>query len=762
MPLTPRTLPALLALLIAPAALADPEAPASASFEPRFVPALHVSRAPGPIRIDGELDDAGWDGAARASGFAEVNPGDQVLPAVDSEAWIAYDDEKLYVALIARDDPAEVRVSVKDRDEIFQDDYFGIMLDTYGDQGWGYELFVNPIGIQGDLRMMGGGNEDMSFDLVWESKGRLTETGYQVEIAIPFRSLRFPDRPVQAWRANFWRDRQREARFQYAWAAQDRDNPCFLCQLGTLSGIENIRPGRNAEAIASVIGSQAGALADDADPTSGFENEDPQGDASLNLKYGFSSTSTGELALNPDFSQVESDAGQIDVNTTFALFFPERRPFFQEGSNLYGTWIETIYTRSINDPEIAAKFAGQHGKTSLVYLAARDDASPLIVPLEERSEFLLLDESVSNILRVRRSLKEDAFIGGLVTDRRLEGGGSGTVVSGDALLRFAKNYRIEIQAATSRTDEPDDAALTEDLDPVTFHDDKHTVAFDDETFWGNAAYVSLERGARLWSFDFDYWDFDPSFRTDNGFTTRNDYRQLSGWTALAFRPGSEWLTRAQPDIGIGRVWSHDGRFKDEWLRPTFWFITKGQTEIGSQYLISRERFGPETFPGIRVWSFWAETTPTEMLSGGFNGNVGRGIYRDFDDPELADQRSWGVFLRVKPSRHVDLETDWDYARMDSRERDENLFAGWILRNRISINFTREWFVRVVVQYDEFDDRLDVEPLLTYRINPFTVFFAGSVNRYRYYDQGDYDMLSGSEWRSSSRQFFAKLQYLLQI
>jgi hypothetical protein len=359
-------------------------------------------------------------------------------------------------------------------------------------------------------------------------------------------------------------------------------------------------------------------------------------------------------------------------------------------------------------------------------------------------------------------LKEDAFIGGLVTDRRLEGGGSGTVLSADALLRLGKNYRLEVQTAASRTDEPDDPALTADLDPVTFDDDRHTLAFDDETFWGRGSYVSLERGARLWSFDLDYWDYDPSFRTDNGFTTRNDYRQASGWTALSFRPGSEWLTRAQPDIGIGRVWSTDGQFKDEWIRPTFWFITKGQTEIGGQYLISRERFGPETFPGIRIWSFWADTTPTEMVSAGFNGNVGRGIYRDFDDPELADQQFWGVFVRIKPSRKVEVQTDWDYARMDSRERDENLFAGWLLRNRLSVNFTREWFLRLVVQYDEFDDRLDVEPLLTYRINPFTVFFVGSVNRYRYFDRGEFENLTSSEWRNSSRQFFAKLQYLLQI
>jgi len=765
MPLDPRKLVLAAALLTAMPAAAGASADVSTAgraFRPQFLPSLRTSRADGPIRIDGELDDPGWRNAAHATGFAEISPGDQVEPPVQSEAWITYDDTNLYVALIARDDPEAVRVSVTDRDNIFRDDYFGVMLDTYGDQSWAYELFVNPLGIQGDLRMQSSGEEDLSFDMIWESQGRVTDNGYQVEMAIPFTSLRFPDRPEQRWRINFWRDHQRDIRRRYAWAAQDRDNPCFLCRFGTLEGIRDIRPRRTMEAIASVIGSQAGAVADTDDPRSAFESHDPDAEASLNVKLPFSSTSTGEIAVNPDFSQIESDAGQIDVNTTFALFFPEHRPFFQEGSELYETWIDAIYTRSINDPDVAGKVAGKFGPTSFVYLAAQDDASPVILPSGERSEFLLLDNSVSNIFRVRRSLREDSFVGALVTDRRFEGGGSGTVLSADAMLRVLNNYRIELQAATSRTEEPDDPSLTEDVDSLSFDSGRHTWAFDGETFRGDAVYASLERSARLWSFDLDYWDYDPNFRTDNGFTTHNDYRQGSAWTGLNFRSENPWLSQWQPEIGIGRVWSHGGRFEDEWVRPTVWLDTKAQTNLGAQYLISRERFAGEVFSGIRIWSFWVETRPTETLSGGANMNLGHGIYRDFDEPELADQQTWSFFARLRPSRRVELNTDWDYARMDSRERDENLFAGWILRNRLSLNFTREWSMRLVVQYNDFRSRLDVEPLLTYRINPFTVFYVGSSSRYQRYDAAEYDEITGTEWRRSSRQYFAKLQYLFRI
>jgi hypothetical protein len=754
--------PALTALFaLLGAALGAPEA---AAFQPRFHPTLSVSPTPGSIHVDGELDDAGWKGAAVADGFAEVNPGDQIEPPVKSEAWVTFDDANLYVALIAYDDPKAVRVNVTDRDNIFDDDYFGLMLDTYGNQSWGYELFVNPLGIQGDLRLESGGNEDGSFDIIWHSKGRVTGRGYQVEIAIPFSSLRFPDRAEQSWRINFWRDHQRDVRRKYAWAATDRDDPCFMCQWGTLTGIRHVQPGRNLEAIASLIGSQAGALSDRGDPGSDFRNDPVSGAADLSLKYGINSTTTAELAVNPDYSQVESDAGRIDVNSTFALFFPERRPFFQEGSNLFNTWISGVYTRSINDPDVAVKMSGQAGKTQYVYLAARDEATPMIIPHEQRSDFLLLDGSFSNIARVRHSLMEEAYLGALVTDRRLEGGGGGTLVSGDALFRVFRNYRIELQAAASRTQEPWAPEVTGDLDPETFDRDRHTVAFDAETFWGNAYYASIERDARTWNFDFDWWDYGPSFRTDNGFTTRNDYRQASGWSGLFFRPNRGLLVEWEPSLGVGRVWNSENRFKDEWLRPQVWFNLKSQTGFGSQYLISRERFGTEVFPGIRIWSFWLDTKPTEILGGGLSFNTGQGIYRDFDAPELAQQENRSVYVNLKPSSRVELNVDWDYAKMDSRITDENLFEGWILRNRLTLNFTRQLFLRTIVQYNEFNERLDLEPLLTYRINPFTVFFVGSTNQIRHYepDADNVDVVTESMWRSAERQYFAKLQYLFRI
>ena len=241
--------------------------------------------------------------------------------------------------------------------------------------------------------MLSNGNEDGAFDHDLDSEGRITNRGYQVEIAVPFASLRLPDRENQTWRVNFWRDHQRDVRRRYAWAAQDRGNPCFMCQWGTLTGLDGIVTGNNFETIVSGIASQVGA----GDPDTDFENEDPEADVSAQVKYALSSAAYAELRSTRDFSQ-ESDEGQIDVNTTFALFFRERRPFFQEGSDLLGSWINAIYTRSINDPRRGGRSSrGSSTRPASVYAAAQDAHSPIIIPLEERSHFLLGEKSFSNI-----------------------------------------------------------------------------------------------------------------------------------------------------------------------------------------------------------------------------------------------------------------------------------------------------------------------------------------------------------------------------
>ncbi|MCK5076395.1 MAG: carbohydrate binding family 9 domain-containing protein, partial [Calditrichia bacterium] len=355
------------------------------SFIPQINPGLSITKTFANITVDGVLDDEGWKNAASVTGFAETHPGDQTKPVVKTEVKITYDANNLYVAFICEDNPDEIRASLRDRDEIWSDDYVGILLDTYGDASWALYIFSNPLGIQGDTHFSSTIGEDDSFDMIYQSEGKITAEGYQVEMAIPFSSLRFPDNPEQEWRVNFWRTHPRDSRRTYSWAALSRDEPCFLCQYGTLSGIKNVQPGKSLELLPSVIANQTGALKDYDNPNSGFKNENIDGEASLSLKWAVTPSLTVEGAYNPDFSQVESDVDQIDINNTFALYYPEKRPFFQEGSDLFKTWHRIVYTRAINDPIVASKIIGRWNRNTLAYLGAVDENSLLVIPLEEKS-----------------------------------------------------------------------------------------------------------------------------------------------------------------------------------------------------------------------------------------------------------------------------------------------------------------------------------------------------------------------------------------
>ena len=523
-----------------------------ASFKPNLSPVLALREATGTIRVDGVLDEDAWASAARAVNFSEVFPGDQTRPPVEVTGLMTYSKEVLYVGIIVKDDPSAIRANLSDRDAIWQDDYAGILLDPNRDGQSIYFIAANPLGIQGDSRISPD-DENEGFDILFYSDGRITETGYQVELAIPFKSLRFPNQDVHSWAATFWITHPRESRRQYSWAAISRDNPCWSCQMGTVERIRDIKSGRNFEILPAVTGSGSGALRDGAVPASGFKNERVEFEPSLNLKYGITSELTADVTVNPDFSQIESDEAQIDVNSTFALFFPERRPFFQEGAGLFDTGIQTVYTRSINDPVTAAKLTGRFGVTDVAYIGARDNTSPLLLPFEESSELLESGRSVSNILRVKQNFGHDSFVGVLLTDRRLDKGGSGSTVAVDGALRFWEKYRLSGQFAASRSQEPVDEDLSNEVDDITFANGKHTAALDGESYWGNALTLELDREARYYSFEAGYESLSPTFRADNGFVRQNSTRRVYFWQGVTLYPSKvlSFVDRIGPNVVVG-------------------------------------------------------------------------------------------------------------------------------------------------------------------------------------------------------------------
>lgn len=760
-------------------------AQADDAFQALDKPDLTVSPAAGPIHIDGVLDEAAWQSAAHAGGFCEITPGDNCKPGSDTEAWITYDENNLYLAFRAKDDPKTVRASLRDRDQIFADDWIGIILDTYGDAAWAYELFFNPLGIAGDLRWTPNG-EDISFDLVMQSRGHVTADGYDVEVAVPFASLRFPEAQEQNWRATFLRTHPRDSRRQYSWASVSRDNPCFPCQFGTLKGIRGVRRATNIEVLPSVTGSQLGQIRDEQNPRSGLFNEKADADVGLGLRYSLTSSMVADATLNPDFSQIEADARQIDVNSTFTLFYPERRPFFQEGSDLFETYFSAVHSRTIQDPIVAGKLTGKLRRMSVGFITARDEETPIIAAFEEDNDLRNVGRSYSNILRVKQSVLSDSHVGLILTDRRYDEGGSGSLGGFDGSFRFRNNLRFQGQVLATHTRESDVDAAVLPADRGYFDGGHHTREFDNESFWGYGWYAALSRDARTWNFSADYRDKSPTFRTANGFVTQNDNRNGNLWSGLTYRPNGKVVEQVQPSASVGRVWNTEGVRKDEWLRPQLFMRMKKQTQFSTGYLWSNELFRGTQVNGIHRLDLNLWCDGYSHFQPGVYWTTGTSVKR-FRATTLGSYNSLGAWADLKPTQRLVISPTYDYAQLTSRENDGFFFRSYVARTKFSYQFTRELFMRLVVQYSsdwvqldsnglnssdpadfeiEVEKGLQVDPLLTYRVNPFTVFYLGTTHQFlRIGNTGPgvpQDQIIQPEMTQTERVFFMKLQYLFRV
>lgn len=730
------------------------------AFEPIRHPTLTVVRTTGEIVIDGELNEAGWQEALRAGNFAEHFPGDQTEPPVKTEAMLTYDDRNLYAAFICHDDPATLRATYGERDNVYADDNIVLLLDTYGDAVWAYEFCVNPYDIQGDIIWSRNGGEDTRYDFVWTSAARVTDSGYQVEIAVPFASLRFPNKEAQSWRVDFWRNHPRDRRRQYSWAAYDRNEPCWPCQWGTATGISGVKGGHGWEILPSAIGYQRGALSEEGDSSRTFINDDPDGEFSLSGKYSVGPDLTAEATFNPDFSQVESDAAQIEVNTTNALFYSERRPFFQEGGDLFETELSAVYTRMINDPQVAAKVTGRPGRTNVAVLVARDERSPIILPFAESSRYVMGGKSVSEVVRLRRTFGEDSYIGMTATDRRFDGGGSGTFAGFDGAMRLMQSYRLEWQAAGSFTREPDDTALTAGVGDIRFDDDRHTAAFDGETFSGHAAFGRLVRDGRHFSAELTYTERSPAYRADLGFDTNNNRRQAEAVAEYTFFVESGIVDRLFAEGTVSRVWNFDNRRQDEWAWVELSGQFTGQTYAFVSYMRSRERFKELYFPEITRVEVGGESNFSHRVQFGFELIRGHTIARRQDPPVMGNETYLSVWGTFKPTDRLQIEPDLEFDKSDERGTGTRLYRGYITRWRTSYQFTRELALRLIVQYDDFDRDWQIDPLVSFRLNPFSMFYIGST--YDYHRFRGESPAEPSDWLLASRQFFLKVQYLIQL
>ncbi|HZE95137.1 MAG TPA: DUF5916 domain-containing protein, partial [Gemmatimonadales bacterium] len=405
---------------------------------------VRIPRLEADIVIDGDLAESAWGHAAVLSGFSQYAPNDGVPAADSTQVLVWHSSSAIYFGIRAYELHGRPTATLADRDQIFGDDNIQILIGTFHDGKKALMFAVNPLGVQGDGALIEGANvtasgfigsavvgreqPDLSPDYVFQSRGRVTAWGYEVEVRIPFKSLRYQPKQPQDWSLNIVRQ-VKHSGFEDSWFPANRANATFIGQSGNLVGLSGMHRGLVMDLNPEATARRTGVLG-----TSGYAYETGNPQVGGNVRWGVTDNLTLNGTIKPDFSQVESDAGQLAFDPRQALFFPEKRPFFLEGSELFQVPQGLIYTRRIVQPVAAVKLTGNASGTDIGFLSAVDGkfASPSG------------DNPIFNIVRAQRSLGHGSRLGLAYTDR-IEGNNYNRVAEFDSRLVFKDIYGLSLQ-----------------------------------------------------------------------------------------------------------------------------------------------------------------------------------------------------------------------------------------------------------------------------------------------------------------------------
>ncbi len=713
-------------------------APLRAADEP-----LSVPRVDADITVDGRLDEPVWQQATQVELSYETQPGDNVDAAVATTAYIAHTDDALLIAFDARDpDPAQIRAFLRDRDSLYRDDYAGVMLDTFDDQRRAYQFFVNPLGVQADLvKEEASGKEDAAWDGLWTSAAQVTDTGYRIEMRIPFATLRFqPTDGARQWGVRFLRVRPREHRFQYANQRIERGARCDLCSMRKLEGFAGIRQGRGLEITPTLT------IADAQSRDGGqWRGEGAQIEPGVDVAWTPSPNLTLSATLNPDFSQVESDSAQLDLTTSFALFFPEKRPFFLESADTFSTPLQVLYTRQIADPDFGVRATGRLGSGAYGAVLARDAVTQLLIPGALGSRFSLLERpSDAAFARYRHDFDGQASLGAVMTLR-----------SGDdyhnALAGFDGRWQRGSHTFTGQWLRSDSRYPGQ-------------LALADAAPTGDALLARYNFGNRNWTADLLHTRIDPGFRADLGFISQVGYDRTRAFgTRNWYGAQGSTITRTT----VGAVWKLTHRSDGQLLeREIEGFVqVRGPRQSVAQVMgRTRERFWAGRMFDETIGQLYLEATPWAGVRTELVVNTGRQL--DLRAARLGDFNKIDGELWLDVGRGVSIILDGSFQTL---ERDGGTaFRAAVLDARTSWQLDPRQRLRLSLQGSEVerDPALYATPvqrnsrdvaaqlLYSYKINPRTAGYLG-------YSHGGFADDDQVQLADRDRSLFLKLSYAWQ-
>jgi len=724
-----------------------------------------------------------WEGRlAKADSFIQRLPSDGAPSSQRTDVYLAYDDLHLYCIFVAFDsEPQKIRAHMTPRDNIYGDEKVDLFLDTFHDQRRAFVFTVNPFGIQMD----GLWNEglvqqyDRSFDTVWQSRGKLTPQGFVVWMAIPFKSLRFPSTREQSWGIVLirWIPRVNESA-TWPWVSTRIEGR--LNQGAILKGLENISPGRNVQLIPYCFLRSFRAL-DARDPIQPrFVSDRAEPDAGLDGKFVLKDSFALDVALNPDFSQVESDEPQVTINRRFETFFPEKRPFFLENPGFFETPINLFFTRRIADPQFGIRLTGKKGPYAIGALLADDESPGKSVPAGDP---LHGQRAGFGIVRISRDIFRQSSVGLMFTDRELNGTFN-RVGSLDGRFKLTRNWLASGQAVASSTRLPDGSELA-----------------------GPAYKVRLRRDGRQFYYDLDFNDRSPGFLTQTGFlaegsverpiqggrdilrpSLRTDIRSVGQFASYRFRPEGKYLISWGPNVFVNPIWDHQGTRLDMYHDYSMTWEVTGATMLELFYVADRELLRPKDFAGLtenRTFSHhrqgvYFETSYHPKIT--FKGEYSRGALINVvppagQEPALANLTRGKVSFTFRPLKPLSIDNAYFLERLTDRGQGGDIFNNHIIRSKWGWQFNRELSLRVILQYNailanpartrlETTKNFNADFLFTYLLNPWTALYVGYNGNLQNIDliptpEGSQIVRTG-RFINDAKQFFVKFSYLLRF
>jgi hypothetical protein len=702
---------------------------------------------------------------AKVDDFIQREPDDGDAATQRTEVYLGYDQEYLYAIFLAFDtNPALIRANLSSRENIDGDDTVGLTIDTFNDQRTAFTFRSTPYGIQWDARWTEGSSRragfDTTFEAVWDSEGQLTDQGYIVKMAIPLRSLRFPDSSDQLWRVQFARDIPRLSEKAY-WPSYSIDIEGRLNQTAMLTGIKDVSPGNNSQIIPFIFARDVDAL--DLGATGGprFDKSAEQ-DLGVDAKFVFNDSMVLDLTLNPDFSQVESDQPQVTVNERFEVEFPESRPFFVENADFFSTDSNLVFTRRIVDPEGGLRFTGRSGQYGFGAIAINDEAPGL-----NRSANDPLNGEKANIgiLRGFRDISDQSRVGFLLTDREL-GDGFNRVASVDGRFKLTDNWITNMQFVGTES-EP---------------------ALGGESTTGYQRNIQVNRTGRTVNTHSHFIETTDNFRTELGFQNRFFRPDVSGIhnrLTLNFYPENSSINSWS--AGGMDVYLKDTRGTRLYheIRSNF-NLNFDTTGLGLSYIDYSEVLRPQDFAGIMTnqrfdyanaqVSFNNNTLDKLEFSISYRlGETLNLVPAAGSLPTVADTNRTDIDLLWRPFDRLRVANTYLLTQLETRGSGTKIFNNKIIRSNWNYQFTKELSLRFIAQYEETDagpasvltddKNLNFDLLMRYVINPWSAFYVGYNSNQSNFDivemEGDREVITVNDLKRDGNQLFVKFSYLFQ-